>query len=416
MEVYIGLIVDRFNQSQTAAIILLMALILFSGFLVARITKRLHLPNVTGYLLAGILIGPHVFGLVRAETVTQLDFVTDVSLALISFGVGKYFKAEELKQSGLKIIVITLCESLTAGALVTLAMIFIFKLSVPFSFLVGSIACATAPASTIMTIRQYNAKGPFVRMLLQIIALGNVIALVAFSICTTMTAGIEGSDLVSATQLWLPVIFLALSVVGGIISGFVLCKVLNEKRSREHRLILTVGAVLLLTGLCSLVNISPMLGCMALGTAYINFHGNQKVFEQVDNFVPPILMFFFVLSGMRLNLSTLASAGMIGVTYFFVRILGKFLGAAVGTSVCKEPKETVKYLGMALIPQAGVSIGLAILGQRLLPQHLGTLLNTIILSSAVLYEIVGPALAKASLVLTGSIERPAKEPSKEPKA
>ena len=159
---------------------------------------------------------------------------------------------------------------------------------------------------------------------------------------------------------------------------------------------LVVGVLMGLTGLCTLFDVSPLLSCMALGTAYVNCGGNKNLFKQVNRFTPPILLLFFVLSGLRLNIPSLLTGGVIGVTYFFVRILGKYAGASLGAWLTGAPTAVRRYLGLALIPQAGVSIGLAALGQRLLPESLGSLLSTIILSSAVLYEMVGPACAKAS--------------------
>ena len=176
-----------FIENDTARTILSLAVMLTAGFLVTRVTKRLHLPNVTGYILAGILIGPCVFGLIPADMIGGMGFVTDIALAFIAFGVGKYFKWAQLKKSGWKILILTGCESLAAGILVTLTMIFVFRLSVPFSLLLGAIGSATAPASTIMTIRQYRAKGPFVNLILQVVALDDAVALLAFSACGTYT-------------------------------------------------------------------------------------------------------------------------------------------------------------------------------------------------------------------------------------
>ena len=193
----------------------------------------------------------------------------------------------------------------------------------------------------------------------------------------------------------------------GVGLGFLLKWLISERRSQEHRLVLVVGVLMGLTGLCTLFDVSPLLSCMALGTAYVNCGGNKNLFKQVNRFTPPILLLFFVLSGLRLNIPSLLTGGVIGVTYFFVRILGKYAGASLGAWLTGAPTAVRRYLGLALIPQAGVSIGLAALGQRLLPESLGSLLSTIILSSAVLYEMVGPACAKASLRLSHTIAKPA---------
>ena len=195
-----------FIQNDTARTILSLAVMLTAGFLVTRITKRLHLPNVTGYILAGVLIGPYSLKLVSMDMVRQMGFVTDIALAFIAFGVGKYFKWSELKKSGWKVLVLTAFESLTAGLLVTLTMIFVFRLSVPFSLLIGAIGSATAPASTIMTIRQYRAKGPFVNLILQVVALDDAVALLAFSACAAVTQAMEGGS-ASASDIYLPILY-----------------------------------------------------------------------------------------------------------------------------------------------------------------------------------------------------------------
>lgn len=388
-------------KNPTSQIVLTLAAMLFAGFLVTRITKRLHLPNVTGYILAGIAIGPYALGLVSKASIANMDFVTDVALAFIAFGVGRYFKLSDLKKTGGKVIVITLAEALAAFALVTLNMIFIFHLSVSFSLLLGAISSATAPASTIMTIRQYKAKGPFVDLILQVVALDDAVALIAFSVSAAILSGGGGN----IPGLLLPVLWSLLAVGMGVLAGIALHKLVDNGRSSDHRLVLIVGTLLLFTGLCSMLDISPLLSCMAIGTAYINAGGRERTFEQVENATPPVLLLFFVLSGARLEVPMLATAGVIGVVYFFIRIIGKYLGAWLGCTVTHEPKLTTRYFGLALVPQAGVSIGLAALAERIVPGPTGVMISTIILSSGVLYEMIGPACAKASLYLSHTLTK-----------
>ncbi len=197
---------------------------------------------------------------------------------------------------------------------------------------------------------------------------------------------------------------LNLAAIGlGIVLGFILNRLINSKRTDDNRLILAITMILTMTGFCAAFDISPLLSCMALGTTYINISKSSKLFKQLNNFTPPILTIFFVLAGMRLDVPSLATGGIIGVTYFIVRIIGKYIGAYIGASLSNAEPEIRKYLGLALIPQAGVSIGLAFLGQRILPSDMGVLLSTIILSSSILYEIVGPISAKTALHLAGSI-------------
>nr|WP_204211327.1 cation:proton antiporter [Merdimmobilis hominis] len=391
----------------SAQVILGLSIILFAGFVITRITKKLRLPNVTGYILSGVLIGPYVLDLIPGEIVEHMEFVTDVALAFIAFGVGRYFKLSTLRASGSKIVILTLFESLAAAVLVTASMALIFHLPMPFCLLLGAIGSATAPASTIMTIRQYQAKGEFVNTILQVVALDDAVALIAFSVCAAVVSAMEDSSkALDFGVVILPVILNAVTVIAGGALGYVLHRLIdNERRSSDHRLILTTAILLFITGFCTCFDISPLLSCMALGAVYTNVSDNDRVFTQVNSFTPPILLMFFVLSGMRLNLPSLATAGVIGIFYFFIRILGKYTGAYAGARICGYSANIRNYLGLALIPQAGVSIGLAVLGQRLLSPETGLMLSTIILSSGVLYEMVGPACAKASLFLSHTIEK-----------
>lgn len=391
------------NMGSSAKVIISLAIMLFAGFLITRISKKLRLPNVTGYIIAGILIGPYLLNLIPQEIIVGMDFVTDIALSYIAFGVGKYFKFSTLKKSGSKVLTITLFESLTAAVAVIFTMVYVFKLPMSFALLLGAIGCATAPASTIMTIRQYHAKGDFVNTVLQVVALDDAVSLFAFSICAAIAQSLNGQQSLDYKVFLIPLVMNLLVVTLGILLGFLLNKLINNKRSKEHSLVLVNAIILSLTGFCAFFDISPLLGCMALGTTYINVSGNKELFKRLNSFSPPILLLFFVLSGMKLDIPSLATAGMIGVGYFFIRIIGKYTGSYIGAKVSKSSTQIKKYLGLALVPQAGVSIGLAALGQRLLPTELGTMLSTIILSSAVLYEMIGPACAKASLFLSGVI-------------
>ena len=385
-----------------AGIILSIAIMLASGFLLTRITKRLHLPNVTGYIIAGVIIGPWCLNLVPSEYINQMDFVTDLALAFIAFGVGKYFRLSSLKANGKNMVILTLFESLTAGVFITTAML-LLGLSLSFSLLLGAIGCATAPASTIMTIRQYKAKGPFIDTILQVVALDDAVALVAFSVCAAFVQASSGTGSVTVSQIALPVLFNVAALAIGAVSGVVLSRLIHKRRSKDHSLVLACVTIMGVAGICTSMNVSPLLACMASGTAYVNASGNKHLFKQLNQFTPPLLVMFFVLSGMRLAIPSLAAAGLIGVIYFLIRIAGKYTGSSIGAAVIHASPEIRRYFGLALIPQAGVSIGLAVLGQRMLPTESGLMLSTIILSSGLLYEMVGPACSKAAIKLSGSI-------------
>lgn len=387
---------------QALVLIRLAAMLLFA-FCFSRVTKLFRLPNVTGYILSGIVIGPYVSGIVSAEMAEGMSFLTDIALAFIAFGTGKYFKWNTLKQSGRGIVIITVLEALMASLLITLTMSLVFHLPLPFSLLLGAIASATAPASTLMTIRQYKAKGPFVNTILQVVVLDDAVSLIAFSVCAGVAQILGSNGSVDVQSIMLPVLYNIAAIGLGVGAAFLLRLLMRHVLSSYNHLLLTVILLLSLSGICAALDISPLLACMVFGTVHANISQGNTVFKRINRFSPPILTLFFVVSGMRLNVHALATAGIVGVVYFAVRIIGKYLGASLGAALARSSAEVKKYLGLALIPQAGVSIGLAVLGERILPHDMGALLSTIILSSSVLYEMVGPAAAKLSMHLAGAM-------------
>lgn len=392
---------NRFNS--TTVILISLAIILLAGFLMTRLTKRAKLPNVTGFILAGVVIGPYVLKIIPLEVIDGMGFVSDLALAFIAFGVGRFFKKEAFRETGVGIVIITLFESLVAGLLITLAMRFIFNFDWQFSLLLGAIATATAPASTMATIRQYHARGNFVNTLLQVVAFDDAVCLIVFSIAIVFVNASSALEL-SAWHVILPIFYNILLVGLGALSGYLLSKLVNDKRSTDNRLILTITFLLGISGLCAALDISPLLTCMVFGTTYINLTRDKYLFRELEMFTPPILAIFFVVSGMNLNLGAFSTLGVIGVAYFVIRIAGKYLGAYVGSSLANASLQVRNYLGLALIPQAGVAIGLAFLGKRMLVGPEGDILLTIILSSSVLYELIGPASAKYALFKSGDIK------------
>ena len=393
-------------HNETSRILLTLSIMLLAGFLLTRITKLLKLPNVSGYIIAGIIIGPELFHLTCDSVIDKMEFISDIALAFIAFGVGKFFKKEVLKKAGIKIIIITAFEALLAMLLITLMMRFVFKMSWSFSLLLGALASATAPASTMMTIKQYKAEGHFVEVLLQVVAIDDIICLLAFSIASSIASNTGGSF--SASDILLPLLYNILVILIAVTLAIFLRFILNAKRSKNNRLILVIMSLLLLCGICAILDVSPLLSCMIFATVYINITDDDYLFHQIDNFTPPIMLLFFVLSGMRLDLGVLKTVGIIGICYFLVRIVAKYLGSLIGCQIVHETKAVKYNLGLALIPQAGVAIGLSVLASRILPTDLGIKLSTIILSSSILYEFVGPASAKLSLFLSGSIKKDAK--------
>ena len=399
------------NLPQVPTVIISVALMLFSGFLLTRITKRLRLPNVTAYILAGILIGPYCLDLVPQRIIDGTDFLSDIALAFIAFSTGEFFKLSVLKRNGMKVVWITVCEAVLASVAVFVLTYWILRLELAFSIVLAALASATAPASTMMTIRQTGAHGDFVDTLLQVVALDDVVGLVLYSIAISVAlTSLNGTGFTLSALLRPVTLNILIMALGGMF-GLFMKLLMPSNRSTDNKLIISIALLFSFCGICALLDISPLLGCMAMGTVYTNIAENDKLFKQLGYFSPPILLLFFVRSGMSFRLDALVSASgamngvpllVIGGTYFLVRILGKYLGAWLGCRMVKKDRLVRNYLGLALIPQAGVAIGLAALGARTLGGTMGEDLQTIILASSVLYELIGPGCAKLALYLSRS--------------
>lgn len=407
--------------SPVSVVVLSIAIILAAGFLLTRITKLLKLPNVTAYVVAGIIIGPFCLKAVPKSVIDGSAFVSDIALAFIAFSAGEFFRFSSFKGKGKQLVVITLFESLMASLLVFFLTYCILRLGMAFSLVLSALASATAPASTLMTIRQTKAKGDFVDTLISVVALDDVVSLLAFSVAISVaTASVAGS--VDAKAVALPIVYNVLMIALGVGAGYLL-KLLMTRRSTDNRLIVSVALLFVLCGVGAALGVSPLMACMVMGAVYINVSDDDRLFKQLNYFSPPFLLVFFVRSGMSFRLDTLFDASarvagvpllLIGCLYFFVRILGKYLGAFLGCKICKKPNRTTNTLGLALIPQAGVAIGLAELAARTIGGETGIIIQTVIMSSSILYELIGPAMAKLALVLSGSIGGGEDLPIKEP--
>ena len=399
------------GDSAVPATIISIALMLAAGFLMTRITKKLRLPNVTAYIVGGILAGPFVLNLIPQTIVEGTSFLPDIALAFIAFSTGEFFRLSALKKNGGKVVTITVLESCGAAILVFLTCHLILGLNFAFSVVLGALATATAPASTIMTIRQTGAKGDFVETLLQVVALDDVVGLVLYSMAISLATAVFSSTGFQVSAVLIPLGKNLLLLLLGCLFGLILKWLVGTRRSTDNRLIIAIAVLFSYCGICAVIDASPLLGCMAMGMVYINTTEDERMFRQLNYFSPPILLLFFFRSGLSFDLGSLfnqsESVGavpllIVGVIYFLVRILGKYVGAWSGCHLAGKSPKVRNFLGLALIPQAGVAIGLAALGARELGGEMGHALETIILSSSVLYELIGPGAAKLSLWLSGS--------------
>ena len=412
------------------------------ALLSTRLMKVLKLPNVTGYIITGILVGPFVLGLffnnftydgIKESTiyefVSQIKWVSSVALGFIAFSIGSSFKASVLKVVGKRVVVITVLEALGAsllviGGLIGLHFAFPKEVSIELVLVLGAIASATAPAATLMVIKQYRAKGPVVDTLLPVVALDDAAALILFSILFQIASTLStGGDFSFYKMLVKPIIEILISLgIGGLL-GVIISFANKFFKSRNNRLAFCIFTVFAALGFYYLFKqdfmggfeLSSLLMCMAAGVVYTNMAKEPNpTLDVLDRFTSPIYMVFFVISGASLDLTIFFNErGLIVVgiafAYIILRVIGKWLGAFIGSSVTKSDENIKKYLGFALIPQAGVAIGLATTGSDLFARvgnaEASVLVLAIILTSTLVYEIFGPMITKWALTKAGDIEK-----------
>ena len=394
------------NNTVAITIIAISAILVF-GFLATRITKLLKLPNVTAYVGVGILIGPFCLDIIPKSVVSGSAFISDIALAFISFGIGEFFKLGVIKKNFKSITVITLIGIAVTSVLIFILTYFIFGLNLSVSIVLSSMSFVVSPVSTAMTIRQKDGKGDFVENLLSVIACKDVLGLILFSVAISVGAGLSLGN-VTFSSVIKPV-FLNLFMIGlGFVLGLVL-KALMARRSNDNRLIVSIALLFLLCGAGSMLGVSPLLGCMIMGAVYVNISGDEKLFKQIRYFSPPILLIYFVRSGLNFDLKALTTTGVTAIPlivlcliYIVVQFIGKYAGAYLGSTLMKKPKEFKLNFGLALLPQAGIAIGLSELAARYLSGADGTVVKTIILSVGIICEIFGPVLADLALRRSGS--------------
>lgn len=378
-------------------------LMLLSGLLFGRIAKKLTLPNVTGYLIAGLVLGPYVLGVVSAETASSLALVSEIALGFIALSIGAEFKLSYFREVGAAPVVIAALEGLMASVCVTCALLAIGQ---PFTLalVLGAIASATAPAATIMVIRQYNAHGPVTKTLLSVVALDDAVALIAFGFAVAIARSVTGGGelLRSIAE---PFIELGLSIVVGTAAAFVMLIPLHFFKKQSNRLCATTALVFITSALASKLGASSLLSCMIFGALLANLSKDaDDVFRIGDMVTPPIFMLFFVISGAQLNVTLIPSIGLIGVMYVILRVVGKVAGATLGAVITHSDSKVRKYLGWTLVPQAGVAIGLTLVADTVIPEYSGQI-RAVVLCGTLIYELTGPVISKIALTKAGEIEK-----------
>ena len=390
--------------------LLCLSIAFVGGLLATKAMKIFNLPNVTGFLIAGLIIGPSICGFVSAEDVASFSIISDVALGFIAFSIGVEFKFSHLKELGGKVIVITLFQSLLAVALVDVALI-AFGADTGLSLVLGATAAATAPAATLMVIRQYRASGPVVETLLPVVAFDDAVGLVVFSVSIALARVFStGAELTVQSILVTPLIEIIGSLALGLILGAALWLLNKWFKLGENKLISAILVVFAATGLVQLVSslwgidMSGLLVCMMVGATFTNMCVDEtEVLSRCDAWSTPLLMLFFVISGAQLDISVIPSIGVIGVIYILARSIGKYVGAYTGCKLTKANPVVTKYLGWTLLPQAGVEIGMAQVAMAALPA-IGAQINTVVLCAIFVYAIIGPIITKIALTKAGEIQ------------
>ncbi len=383
-----------------------LGMILLLALLAGHLVQILRLPEVTGYILAGIVLGPSVLGWVSAENLQALGVFSEVALGLILFSIGSVFEYRLLLRFGLRVLWLTLAESALASFLVAAGMLMLGQ-SWQVSFLLGAIAIATAPASTLMVLRECNARGPLSDTLLGIIAVNNICCIIAFSLVASaidLTAGWSGFGELLPTlyQAIFPLFWQLLgSSALGFLVGLMLASWSKHVVETGEMLILLAGSILLCVGVARWIGLSPLVASLAVGATMVNLsRHSRKLFDTLGGTDPPFYAIFFVIVGADLDVSSVVDMGMLGVIYLTGRTAGKFLGARLGSKILNLDANVQRYLGYGLMAQAGLAIGLMLSVEQRYPEYY-PVLHAVILSSVTLFEMFGPVSARFAIVKAG---------------
>ena len=421
-------------MSTTASTLLSLSIALLAGLLLSRLAKKIQLPAVTAYLVAGVLIGPFLLGAlgvpgigISHEQVKSFGIIADVALGFIAFSMGNEFRLAQLKEIGRQATVIGIFQAIFTtlvvdAGLIGLHLLMPDKLSLSAVIVLGAVATATAPAATLMVVRQYKAKGPLTDILLPVVALDDAVGLMVFAVSFGVAKSLSLSVINPLAIILEPLLEVILSLLLGLVMGglFTLCE--RFFHSRSKRMAVSVTFVMMTVAISSLsftvngihIGFSSLLACMMLGTVFCNFCDvSEELMDRADRWTAPILILFFVISGAELELSVFSqwAVVLIGMAYIATRSLGKYFGARISAQMTKCNPNIIKYLGITLLPQAGVALGMAIKATELGAD--GSIVRNITLFAVLIYEIVGPFLTKISLTKAGDIKAEGKTSARE---
>ena len=421
-------------MTQTASIFLSLSIALLAGLLLSRLAKIVKLPAVTAYLISGVLIGPFVLGAlgipgigITSKQIEGFGLISDLALGFIAFSMGNEFRLSQLKKIGKQATVIGVLQALITTVVVDIALIALHfampnTLSIPAAIVLASVATATAPAATLMVVKQYKAKGPVTDVLLPVVALDDAVGLVVFAISFGIARSMGTAGVRPLAIILEPLIEIVLSLLLGFVMGllFTLCE--KYFHSRSKRMAVSVTFVMMTVAISSLkfevggihIAFSSLLACMMLGTVFCNIcEVSEELMDRADRWTTPVLILFFVISGAELDLSVFTqwTVVVVGIVYIFARSLGKYYGANISARMTKSDPNIIKYLGITLLPQAGVALGMAIKAIELGPD--GAIVRNITLFAVLIYEIVGPFLTKIALAKAGDIKEEGRRSARE---
>jgi len=393
-------------------ILLKISIVLVAGIIGGKLAKLLKLPNVSGYLVVGLFLGPSFFGdgFITKADAEQLTIISEIALAVIAFSIGSEFIIKDILKMGRAIFIITLAEVIGAVVLVFLVMFFGFGQPFAFSIVIAAMSAATAPAATLLVMRQYRAHGPVTKTLLPVVALDDVFGIIIFGIAMSLArVSLSTEQLSVFKMISAPLIEIFGSLLLGLVIGIILSFVTKKAQNRDDLQVVSLAAIGLAVGLSKWLGLSPLLTNIMVGTVLVNLVNNpNRVFGSVNDFISPFYVLFFTIAGASLDLNILFAVGAIGIAYVFARAAGKMFGAWVGAKAVKADKNVVKYLGLGLLPQGGISIGLSVLVKLYFDindytKDLAVKIVTIIMFSVLIYETMGPIFAKIAISKAGEV-------------
>ncbi|MGE5484197.1 MAG: cation:proton antiporter [Ignavibacteriales bacterium] len=380
-------------------------LLTVAGLALARIARIAGLPSVTGYLVAGIVVGPWGLGIIAPSMAESMaGLLETVVLGFIAFGIGREFRWDRLRQVGAGILLVTVVQGIAATVSVTAGLALV-GYSLPLAMILGGVATATAPAATIMVVKEYNASGPLTSTLLQVVALDDALGVMVFGVLVSLARALtQGGPASLASAVAKPAIEIVGSLLLGGVLGVLLAVVVNKIGRPSNHKIWAIGSVLIAIGLADTLGWSPLLVNMGFGTVFVNSTGSaEHIAEQVDDAISPLYVSFFAVAGASLNILMLPRLGLLGFSYLILRSLGKIGGAWAGAKWASLPKSVQDNLGIALLPQAGVAIGMVAVARRSVPQ-VSDAVTAVVLGSVIVHEILGPILARRALFRSGETQ------------